>query len=285
MKRGLVAIVGGLLWLSGSAWSAWAASDISGFHRNLPPAPMPPAAVGSYAKGCLAGAEALPADGPAWQAMRPSRKRHFGHPRLVAFIEDLSVRAQAVGWPGLLVGDMAQSRGGPMNGGHRSHQIGLDVDIWLTPMPSRLLSDKEREETSAVNMVAENRLTVRADRWSAAHMGLIKTAAQSPDVARIFVNAAIKKEMCRTAGDDRGWLRKIRPWWGHDHHFHVRLSCPPGDKGCKNQAPPAAGDGCDATLEWWFSDEALNPKPSGKPRKKLTLASLPAQCRKVLEAQ
>jgi len=172
-----------------------------------------------------------------------------------------------------------------MNGGHRSHQIGLDVDIWLTPMPSRLLSDKEREETSAVNMVAGNRLTVRADRWSAAHMGLIKTAAQSPDVARIFVNAAIKKEMCRTAGDDRGWLRKIRPWWGHDHHFHVRLSCPPGDKGCKNQAPPAAGDGCDATLEWWFSDEALNPKPSGKPRKKLTLASLPAQCRKVLEAR
>lgn len=272
----------GLVLLSGPAF---AASDISGFHKNPPPAPLSSEAVGSYARGCLAGAEALAASGPAWQAMRPSRKRNYGHPRLVAFIEALSVKAQAAGWPGLLVGDMAQSRGGPMNGGHRSHQIGLDVDIWLTPMPDRVLSVREREKMSAVNMVAADRLSVRADRWTETRAGLIKAAATTPGVARIFVNAAIKKELCRTAGEDRAWLRKIRSWWGHDHHFHVRLSCPAGDANCKNQAPPPPGDGCDASLDWWFTDEALHPKPSGKPRKKLTLADLPNYCRKVLKAR
>ena len=30
--------------------------------------------------------------------------------------------------------------------GHESHQIGLDADIWLTPMPNRLLTCKERED-------------------------------------------------------------------------------------------------------------------------------------------
>ena len=29
--------------------------------------------------------------------------------------------------------------------GHESHQIGLDADIWLTPMPNRLLTRKERD--------------------------------------------------------------------------------------------------------------------------------------------
>ena len=285
MNKVFHAGIGLLVLLINLPVGAHTTGDISGFHKNPPPAPLSPAAVGSYARGCLAGGQALAADGPAWQAMRPSRNRNYGHPRLVSFIETLSIKAQAEGWPGLLVGDMAQSRGGPMNGGHRSHQIGLDADIWLTPMPDRVLSIKEREQMGAVNMVAKDRLSVRANRWTDAHAGVIKTAAQHPEVARIFVNAAIKKELCRTAGTDRKWLRKVRSWWGHDHHFHVRLSCPAGSGGCKNQSPPPAGDGCDASLDWWFTDEALHPKPSGKPRKKLTLADLPQTCQKVLEAE
>ncbi|MEO1603354.1 MAG: penicillin-insensitive murein endopeptidase, partial [Pseudomonadota bacterium] len=90
------------------------------------------------------------------------------------------------------------------------------------------------------------------------------------------------ERMCRDARGDRAWLRKIRPWWGHDAHFHVRLSCPAGAQGCENQAPPPPGDGCDETLAWWFSDEALNPKPSPTKKKKkgpLTMADLPAACR------
>ena len=40
--------------------------------------------------------------------------------------------------------------------GHASHQIGLDADVWLTPMPARTLSREEREEMSAVDMVSED---------------------------------------------------------------------------------------------------------------------------------
>ena len=52
-------------------------------------------------------------------------------------------------WPGFLVGDISQPRGGPMFTGHASHQIGLDADVWLTPMPDRTLSRAERESMPA----------------------------------------------------------------------------------------------------------------------------------------
>ncbi len=87
--------------------------------------------------------------------MRLSRQPQLGTSDLINF---LSAFAQAVpqstGWPGILVGDISQPRGGPMLTGHASHQIGLDADIWLTPMPRRELSRRERENMSATNMVA-----------------------------------------------------------------------------------------------------------------------------------
>ena len=115
---------------------------------------------GSYAKGCFSGGEALPLDGPNWQVMRPSRNRMWGTPYLVDFIERLSPKAPRVGWPGLLVGDMSQPRGGPMLTGHASHQLGLDADVWLTPMPDHRMSRAEREETSATDMVRSDRLDI-----------------------------------------------------------------------------------------------------------------------------
>src|SRR5215470_11301086 len=53
-----------------------------------------------------------------------------------------------------------------------------------------------------------------------AYTEVVKTAAEDPSVTRIFVNAAIKKEMCSEVGTDRHWLAKVRPWWGHSEHFH-----------------------------------------------------------------
>jgi penicillin-insensitive murein DD-endopeptidase len=96
-------------------------------------------------------------------------------------------------------------------------------------------------------------------------------------VARIFVNPAIKRALCREAGPDRAWLAKIRPWWGHNYHFHVRLSCPRGESECRDQALPPPGDGCGKELDWWFTEEALHPAPS-PPRKPLRLADLPQAC-------
>jgi penicillin-insensitive murein endopeptidase len=78
-------------------------------------------------------------------------------------------------------------------------------------------------------------------------------------------------------------MSKIRPWWGHNYHFHVRLSCPSGDPECRGQAPPPAGDGCGRELDWWFTEEALHPPPS-PPAKPLRLADLPRACAALVAA-
>jgi penicillin-insensitive murein endopeptidase len=190
---------------------------------------------------------------------------------------------QVNGWPGLLVGDISQPRGGPMITGHASHQVGLDADIWLTPMPDRKLTRAEREELSATNMVRADLLDVDPSAWTPGHTALIKAASSEPAVARIFVNAAIKKALCREAGSDRGWLRKVRPMFGHNYHFHVRLACPRGDAACDDQDTPPRGDGCGAELSAWFTPQMLYPKP-GKPRPPLRMAQLPPECGRVLVA-
>jgi penicillin-insensitive murein endopeptidase len=259
------------------------------FGRKALPAAMPTRVVGFYARGCIAGAEPLPLNGSTWQVMRLSRNRYWAHPDLVALLKRLSVKAHKdAGWPGILVGDMSQPRGGPMITGHASHQVGLDADIWLTPMPSRRLSREEREEMSAVMMVREDRLDIDPHVWTPAHLSVIRDAAQEPTVERIFVNAAIKKALCREAKGDRSWLSKVRPMYGHDYHFHIRIQCPPGSGECESQTAPSESDGCSADdLAYWFKDSVLHPKPPAippKPKPPMTLAQLPAACRQVLAA-
>ena len=238
--------------------------------------------VGSYAKGCLAGAVALPITGPHWQVMRLSRNRNWGNPELVSYIERFSQDAAAVGWPGLLVGDMSQPRGGPMITGHASHQIGLDADFWFVRMPDHTLSRDERETMSAPSLLISGKLALDPARWSDADARLLRQAVSYPEVSRIFVSAAIKRKLCDTAGTDRAWLRKIRPWWGHDDHFHVRLDCPPGMASCQAQEPVGPGDGCGPELDAWFKPPPPPPKVPPKPKPELTLADLPAPCRTVL---
>ena len=255
------------------------------FGRARDPAPIESEPVGFYSKGCLAGGEELPVNGPNWQVMRLSRNRNWGHPALIAFLTRFApTAAEASGWPGILIGDMSQPRGGPMLTGHASHQIGLDVDIWLTPMPARELSRAEREEMSATNMVREDGLDVIPGLWTPSHLAVVRAAAQDPAVQRIFVNAAIKRAMCRVAAGEP-WMRKVRPYYSHNYHFHVRLFCPRGAESCRDQDPTPTGDGCDASLAWWFSDEVLHPKPSTKTWPPMTMSALPSECRAVLNAR
>jgi penicillin-insensitive murein endopeptidase len=259
------------------------------FARKLLPSTTPTHVFGSYIKGCIAGAEQMPITGDTWQVMRLSRNRNWGHPDLVALLKRLSVKAHKdAGWPGILVGDMGQPRGGPALSGHASHQIGLDADIWLTPMPDHLLSREEREETSATMMVREDRLDIDPKVFTPGHVAVIRDAAQEPAVQRIFVNAAIKKALCREAKGDRSWLSKVRPWYGHDYHFHIRMRCPSGSSECKGQPDQDEGEGCKPSdLAYWFKDSILHPEPSKEPPKPahgLTLAQLPAACRQVLNA-
>ena len=241
---------------------------------------------GSYAKGCLAGAVQLPETGPTWQAMRLSRNRHWGHPALIAFLERLSRKAARLpGWKGLYIGDMSQPRGGPMLTGHASHQIGLDADIWMLP-PKRLnLSRAQRESISSISTRRAKGAYVNGN-WTMQHMQLIRAAARDPAVARIFVFPGAKVWMCKHAGGDRNWLRKVRPWWGHHYHFHVRLACPKGATQCINQQPPPPGDGC-ADAEKWVHDILHPPQnpPPHKPRPELVLSDLPRQCTAVLQSR
>ena len=258
------------------------------FGREPTPAPLEARSIGSYARGCLAGAVPLAVDGPAWQAMRLSRNRNWGHPALVAFLQELAIAGrQDEGWNGLLVGDLSQPRGGPMLTGHASHQIGLDADIWLTPMPDRTLSRQEREEISAISMLQDGTRTIDPQRWSEAHARIIRRAASDDRVARIFVHPAIKEQLCawESPTADRSWLRVVRPWYGHHYHFHVRLSCPEGMQGCSNQDPPPAGDGCGADLAWWLGPEPWAPSDTpARPRQETMLSDLPDACRQVLVA-
>ena len=260
------------------------------FGRKPTPANLQSRAIGFYTKGCLAGGIALPVNGPTWQVMRLSRNRNWGHPDLVKFLERLAEKAPQVGWGGLLVGDMAQARGGPMMTGHASHQVGLDADIWLTPMPDRELTRLEREEMSATNVVRPDMLDVDMKVWTPGHLAIIRAAAQDPKAERILVNAAIKKALCREAGSDRGWLHKVRPWYYHNYHFHVRIGCPADSPTCKGQPATPEDDGCGKDLAYWFQPKILRPEPppgepSKAPRNFIKLSDLPAECRGVLQAQ
>jgi penicillin-insensitive murein endopeptidase len=259
------------------------------------PAPLAARSIGSYARGCLAGGVSLPINGPDWQVMRLSRNRNWGTPRLLDYLERLASDARALdGWPGLLVGDMSQPRGGPMLTGHTSHQVGLDADIWLTPMPNRILTPQEREDMSAVSMLKDP-FSVDPEVFTLLQVKLIKRAASYPQVARIFVHPAIKKALCQQAsqvGKDISWLGKVRPWWNHHYHFHVRLTCPPGAEGCENQKPATGDNGCGQELTNWYAmlkksaiEMAKPPVPGAKPwtgKPPLTMAQLPKECGTVL---
>ena len=275
--------------LAGEA-GAQAAKQLFGAQRM--PAAAQPAPFGGYSKGCIAGAVELPETGPTWQAMRLSRNRNWGHPKTIDFLKDLSATAaRQPGWAGLYIGDISQPRGGPMLTGHASHQIGLDADIWMLP-PNRLnLTRNERENISSISLRRAEGAYVN-NQWTRQHHEVIKAAASDPRVARIFVFPGAKVQMCKDETGNRDYLRKIRPWYGHHYHFHVRLNCPQGARGCLDQDAPPPGDGCDEAQGW--VNNILNPPPppprdpnapKPQPRRDLTLADLPDQCAAVLRSR
>lgn len=262
------------------------AADRNNWSRLRHPLPAQPEVLGGYNAGCIRGAVDLPRVGRGYQVMRVSRHRYFGHPRLVDFVERFGRAVERQGLDPVLVGDLAQPRGGPMPFGHASHQSGLDVDIWFRTAPrQRHVSTSEIEELPmrSVIRVAEGRLD--PEFWSERERRLLELAAQDPEVERIFVNPVIKLGLCQSEGK-AAWLEKIRPWWGHDAHFHVRLACPPDSPRCDPQKPPPAGNGCDGDLEDWVNQiialatEPPKPRPTQRP----AAPSLPVACGQILAA-
>ena len=233
-----------------------------------------PRAIGQTNNGCLAGAAPLPLEGRGYMVMHLERHRHYGHPSLVRAIQTLGEQAAQRTLGVLQIGDLGQPRGGPMPFGHRSHQTGLDADIWFNLDPSVYgRADAQRANISAPSLLTPSKQSLDHLLWSERHITLMELAARIPEVDRIFVNPYIKQELCRRSKGS--WLRKIRPWYGHDDHFHMRLVCPSNSPDCQPQEAIPSGDGCDASLNWWFEPHPPGPPPPPKP-------PLPAECLAVL---
>ena len=240
--------------------------------------------IGSYANGCLLGAEKLADKGPGYQTMRQSRNRHFGHPALIDYIEKLAKIREKKGVL-LFVGDMSQPRGGLMNSSHASHQIGLDVDIWLYTMKPSAFKPAYIEKIGSPSVVDKVKGVVNAD-WRDEIFEFVGEAASFPEVDRIFINPVIKKELCKI-DPNAPWQYKIRPWFGHDSHFHVRLKCPKGEASCLPQAPIPKTSGCTADLDNWIrdqSDYAINGSKPGSGKAK-PRPPMPLRCQQLLQEQ
>ena len=240
--------------------------------------------IGSYANGCLAGGERLPLQGDGYQVIRSERGRYYGNSEMIVFLQQLMKQSRQLKIGNVLVGDIAMPRGGRFSSGHASHQTGLDADIWLR-IPEQPLSPQALKTISALPMVDVKNYKIIDKNWSSKQAQLIQLAASDDRVARIFVHPVIKQQLCKAKWKDRNWLSKVRPWFGHYYHFHVRLNCPAGSTTCETQAPPPAGDGCGTELASWSpnykapseSVKAVKPKP--KPVK-----VLPPMCAIVLKS-
>jgi len=258
--------------LAGAAETPWARVQHASFGK--------PTAIGGPSNGCIAGAESLPATGTGFVSIRRHRNRHYGHSETIRLIEDLGRAIAMRNGRYVMIGDLAQPRGGRMSSSHVSHQNGLDADIWLTLVDSPAEAVRAAPEgQDPPSMLTSDGLAL-SERFGPDQLFLIRTAAADPAVDRILVNPGIKRGLCRQE-HNAAWLRKLRPWWGHDAHMHVRLKCPPGSPHCRQQPSVPAGSGCGAELAWWFSPEARTPSSasSSKPR---AAPKPPAQCQVLL---
>ncbi len=238
--------------------------------------------VGGPAGGCIAGAVELPSQGPGYETIRASRSHYWGHPDTIAALQSLAIQAQRAGLPVLYMNDISKQYGGPMAGIHASHMLGLDADVWLDTQPKPRLSAAARDAVEVRSLVAAGGRGVDPDAWSPQHVTLIRLAAQLPNVDRVLVNAAIKKQLCQSVSGDRGWLRTIRPWYGHAAHMHIHFRCPANQLECADQPPPPPGDGCDASLQWWFDQLDAPARPAAAPSVPRPPARLPAPCASIM---
>jgi len=246
------------------------------------PAPGPLRVVGGDGQGgCIAGAERLPAAGEGFQTIHLNRSSFWGAASTIERVKLLGAQARRAGLADFYVEDISNPRGGPMAGGHAAHQVGLDVDIGLDPRPKAALTPVERETVEVISVVRDDQRGIDPARWTPAVTALLRLAANLPEVDRILVNAAIKKQLCREVTGDRSWLRLIRPWYGHRAHMHIAFKCPAGQTECVAMPPPPPGDGCDATLQWWFDrlDRPAQPTtPTTPPKPRV----LPAACKAIM---
>lgn len=244
------------------------------------PAIGEPLIYGTYQKGCLAGAKQLPLKGVGYVVVRSSRERYYGHPVMIDYLTELGKHLRQKKYPTMIIEDISYPRGGPFLHGHASHQIGLDVDISLRSV-SALPTLTESENWVSPSYVQDRKNLL--PNWGIEQIRLTELAASAPEVNRIFVAPAIKKYFCETQ-PNVPWLYKLRSWWGHDDHLHVRLNCPTDSPDCIAQASlDPENSNCGAELDWWYSAEADAEAEKIEQQTSTTeFPDLPAQCESVI---
>lgn len=231
---------------------------------------------GSPSNGCLSGAEELSDKDEKFQLQRWTYDRNFAHPIMLQYFHDLKARAAAIDLPPLIVGDLSRAYGGPLgaNSSHASHNTGLDMDLPFDFAAPR--KTKQELEHPQDNIIVSGKQVLPT--FTPAVASYIKLAASDPRVDRVFVAPMIKKHMCSLYANkpESGFLHKLRPWYGHRAHMHVRLNCPSDSPQCVWPAPIPEGDGCGAELDSWFVPPAKTATAiaKAKPKKKV----LPEQC-------
>ena len=246
------------------------------------PVPGPVRVIGAQNAGCVAGAVRMPDTGTGEQTIRLSKSSYWGTPATIAALQQLGIEAKQAELPDLYLGDISDPRGGPLRGGHFSHQMGIDADVWLDLLgPHPMLPPESRETIEPASLVRADGHDIDPAMWRPAHATLLKLAASLPRIDRILVNPAIKQALCREVTGDRAWLRLIRPWYGHASHMHIRWQCPADQPLCVQAPPPPPGDGCDASLQWWFDQLDAPPRPAAAPA---PFPALPAACRAIMAA-
>ena len=184
MKRFLVPLLAFLC--SGPA----AAADWS---TVTTPAPGPTQSIGFYSAGCLQGAQALPLDGPGYEAIRISRNRYWGQPVMLDFIQTSPQKVRAAGQAPLYIGDIGQPRGGP--GADRPCQPPDRPRCrHLVRAPARPAPAAGRPREPAPALAGERRATpastMRSSRRSMCRC--CGRRPQMPNLDRMFVNKFIK---------------------------------------------------------------------------------------------
>jgi len=217
-----------------------------------------------------------------------TRGNFYAHPSLLAFVRDLGKRVEKEKLDYLAIGDMSMPAGGPFMGSHGSHQSGLDVDIWFRLLPKQI-NLATRENAEVIVLVDKpdevgRSLNTNWDKTKQVWQKILKMAASDPKVNRIFVNPAIKKYFCENfkQASDFLWTSKLRAWWGHHEHFHVRLACPHDSGECIEQQKPE-GNGCDENLNWWWSQDYALETQKRQSKKSFVLPEMPAACKRLLE--
>lgn len=200
-------------------------------------------AVGFYTDGKIEKATLLPEKGEAFQQVYTERDTHWGTGMIVSMIENASEYLVTKWYPGtvVMIGDVAKKFGGDI-GTHASHQSGLDADI-------PYIGNKGFDRVIANGEVKSSFDYMK--NWQflrlIANQKIVQDGRTTTVLNRVFMNPVIHKGFCAWAQKsdllknplDQEIMSRIRPWEGHDKHFHVRLKCSPHYPACRNQQEPA----------------------------------------------